>query len=115
MARVFFYIFINTLSSLISWIMNKAKAIKILKEQLNVKIDDCGLIIDKHYFFLGSSPDGLIGKERSVVEVKCPYRGFGKSVEDCIQSRERNAGKNTVHLTKTTTTSAKFLRNFFQN
>lgn len=39
---------------------NESKAIQQMEKQLNIKIDRCGIFIDKNDYFLAASPDGLI-------------------------------------------------------
>lgn len=34
-------------------------------------MEQCGLFIDTSQFFLGASPDGLVGND-SIIEIKCP-------------------------------------------
>lgn len=64
---------------------NVAKA--KLEKELNIKVKDCGLLIDEENAFLGSSPDGLIDDD-GMIEIKCPYASFGQNIDDQIVNRK---------------------------
>lgn len=49
----------------------ESKAREKLQLDLDVEIEECGLVIHPTYSYLGASPDGLIGTDM-VVEIKCP-------------------------------------------
>lgn len=51
---------------------NEVIAKRELQNILKEPIRDCGIFIDEEYFFLGGTPDGLIGDD-GLVEIKCPY------------------------------------------
>lgn len=50
------------------------KAIEILEERLQEKVEPSGLFVRPDLAFLGATPDGLIGSN-AIVECKCPYSG----------------------------------------
>lgn len=57
---------------------NEFIAIKQFELEAKVKVERCGIFIDKEHAFLGASPDGL-------VEIKCPFAGRDDTVEEGIQ------------------------------
>lgn len=65
---------------------NEAIAISQLEIQEHIKIDKCGLFIDKDFFFLGASPDGVY--EEGIVEIKCPISAFGINADDAIRDKK---------------------------
>lgn len=56
-----------------------------LERQENIKINPCGLFVDDELFFLGASPDGLIGED-TIVEIKCPSSAFHMNPNDAIRA-----------------------------
>lgn len=44
------------------------------------------LFIDKDFFFLGASPDGVY--EEGIVEIKCPISAFGINADDAIRDKK---------------------------
>lgn len=58
-----------------------------LEKQLNIKVKECGLLIDEENTFLGSSPDGLIDDD-GMIEIKCPHASFGLKIDDQIVNRK---------------------------
>lgn len=73
-------------------------AIQQLEIQENVKIEPCGLFIDRNDPFLGATPDGTIGSD-TIVEIKCPISSFRLGLEQAIKSRKILFWKNTPHGT----------------
>lgn len=59
-----------------------------LEKLLNVKIYECGLFIDKMHYVLGATPDGLIGNDTDMVELKCPFSAADLTPEDGIRQRK---------------------------
>jgi hypothetical protein len=55
-------------------------AIKRFTEITGSTVEECGLFVSAEHPFLAATPDGVIGSQH-VVEVKCPYKGKGKSIE----------------------------------
>lgn len=47
-------------------------ALKEFAEFLKIEIQPCGFFVDENDFYLGATPDGLVG-QNGLVEVKCPY------------------------------------------
>lgn len=58
-----------------------------LEKLLNVKIYVSGLFIDKTNYFLGATPDGLIGSD-TLVELKCPFSAANLTPEDGIRQKK---------------------------
>jgi len=58
-----------------------------LEKLLDVKIYESGLFIDKENYFLGATPDGLIGSD-TLVELKCPFSAANLTPEDGIRQRK---------------------------
>ncbi|CAI6373596.1 unnamed protein product [Macrosiphum euphorbiae] len=48
------------------------EAIVALENILKCKVNPCGLIIDEHFPYLATTPDGIIDED-FVVEIKCPF------------------------------------------
>ncbi|KAJ7324699.1 hypothetical protein JRQ81_017719 [Phrynocephalus forsythii] len=83
----------------ISWgVRNEKKAVrayealKSSKGERSVKVDDCGLFVDKNKTWLAASPDGVVreagtGKEIGLVEVKCPYKHRDKTVTEACKDK----------------------------
>lgn len=86
-------------TSAMSWgIRNEKKAVEAyeaLKSKTThrpVRVDDCGLFIDKEKTWLAASPDGIVreadtGKELGVLEVKCPYKHRDKTVTEACRDK----------------------------
>lgn len=56
-------------------------------KELNIKVKDCGILIDEENTFLGSSSYGLID-DNGMIEIKCPNASFGQKVDDQIIKRK---------------------------
>lgn len=54
-------------------------AIQAFEAKTGNRVQPCGLYVDPNNPFLAASPDGIIGTEQ-VIEVKCPYRGYGQQI-----------------------------------
>ncbi|XP_062987498.1 uncharacterized protein LOC134402098 [Elgaria multicarinata webbii] len=82
-----------------SWgVRNEQKAVqayevlKSSKASKPVKVDHCGLFVDKGKAWLAASPDGIVkeadtGKELGVLEVKCPYKHRDKTVTEACKDK----------------------------
>lgn len=57
-----------------------------LEKLIGVKINESGLIIDKEFPFLGTSPDGLISTD-TTVEIKCPYTAKDCTPFEAVQQK----------------------------
>jgi len=68
-------------------IMNEENAIKAMENEIEQKIDRCGLFIDSDRPYLGASPDGLIGDD-GLVEVKCPWTAREMTISQGIEKKE---------------------------
>lgn len=62
-------------------------AIDQFAEEHNVKVECCGLFIDKDYPYLAATPDGLIGED-GIVEVKCPSSASQFTPFDAIHEKK---------------------------
>lgn len=72
-------------SPALQWGIEKESVAKEkLQEIKKWDIRDCGLFVHKVYFFLGASPDGLIGED-GVVEIKCPFSIMDMDPDDAIK------------------------------
>jgi len=58
-----------------------------LEKVLDVKIIKCGLFIDKNDYFLGATPDGLLGND-TLIELKCPFSAANITPEEGIHQRK---------------------------
>jgi len=58
-----------------------------LEKVLGVQISKCGLFIDSKDYFLGATPDGLIGDD-TLVELKCPLSAANITPEEGIFQRK---------------------------
>ncbi|XP_077204323.1 uncharacterized protein LOC143842901 [Paroedura picta] len=68
------------------------EAIKSSESRKPVKVDDCGLFVDKGKKWLAASPDGIVreagtGKKLAILEVKCPYKHRNKTVTDACKDK----------------------------
>lgn len=54
-----------------------------LEKVLGVQISKCGLFIDSKDYFLGATPDSLIGDD-TLVELKCPLSAANITPEEGI-------------------------------
>ncbi|KAG7208099.1 hypothetical protein KM043_009673 [Ampulex compressa] len=69
-----------------SWgVRYEKKAIKDFEKYRNVKVQKCGLIVDKELRYLAASPDGFVNAD-AIVEVKCPYRFRNMSPWDALRA-----------------------------
>ncbi|XP_050679072.1 uncharacterized protein LOC126975299 [Leptidea sinapis] len=73
---------------------NENIAIKQLERQEKIKIETCGLFIDKELPFLGATPDGLCSDD-TIVEIKCPITAFKLGLEEAIKKRKVTFWKYT--------------------
>lgn len=53
-----------------------------LNIEKNMKVEKCGLFIDKDHYMLGATPAGLVADEHTIVEVKCPISTHNINI-DC--------------------------------
>lgn len=51
--------------------LHETFAIEAFEAEYNLKVEKCGLFIDKEHYFLGASPDGTVENE-AIIEIKCP-------------------------------------------
>lgn len=58
-----------------------------MEKELNIKVKECGLLIDENNNFLERSPDGLLD-DAGLVEIKCPYSSFGLKIDGQIVARK---------------------------
>lgn len=77
---------LDNISSIRHGKSNEAIAISQLEKQENIEIHKCGLFIDKDFFFLGASPDGIF--DEGIVEIKCPISAFGFHADDAIREKK---------------------------
>ncbi|XP_044290585.1 uncharacterized protein LOC123025682 [Varanus komodoensis] len=68
------------------------EALKSSQSKTPVKVEDCGLFIDKGNSWLAASPDGIVreadtGEELGVLEVKCPYKHRNKTVTEACKDK----------------------------
>ncbi|CAG9763511.1 unnamed protein product [Ceutorhynchus assimilis] len=66
---------------------SEARAIAEFEDKYKVKISQCGLFIDKKNYYLGASPDGLIG-DTQLMEVKCPYSICNMNPAEAIKEKK---------------------------
>lgn len=69
---------------------NEGKAKIALEKVIKMKIEDCGLFVDREIPYLGATPDGLIGED-GIVEVKCPSSVSDMTPEDAIAKKKVTA------------------------
>lgn len=65
---------------------NESKAIKDFERVIGEGVIACGLFVHPEHPYLAASPDGLLG-ERSIVEIKCPYKAKDFTPEEAIKSK----------------------------
>lgn len=58
-----------------------------LSKELQEDINKSGLFIDREHPFLGASPDGLVGTEKTV-EIKCPSSARDMTPDEAIRKRK---------------------------
>lgn len=73
---------------------HEATATEQLASQLNIKIEPCGLFVDKKLPFLGATPDGVVGED-TIVEIKCPISAFKTSLNQAIDDKKVTFWKKT--------------------
>lgn len=66
---------------------NEVIAKRELQNILKELIRNCGIFIDEEYFFLGGTPDGLIGDD-GLVEIRCPYSAMNMTPEEGILNKK---------------------------
>ncbi|KAE9523743.1 hypothetical protein AGLY_015803 [Aphis glycines] len=73
-----------------------------------LKVESCGLFINKDIPYLAASPDGLIG-DTVIIEIKCPY-----SVKNYLHIRDAIVDKKTlIEVPKNTLTLTTILTHLF--
>ena len=65
---------------------NEQTSIDQLSAKLNIRINRCGLFIDKEFPFLGATPDGIY--DGGIVEVKCPSSAKNMSPDVAIREKK---------------------------
>lgn len=66
---------------------NEEVARQELANTIGKIIEPCGLFIDENQFFLGATPDGLIGDD-GIAEIKCPSSAKNMTPEEAILARK---------------------------
>ncbi|CAG9773328.1 unnamed protein product [Ceutorhynchus assimilis] len=66
---------------------SEARAIAEFEDKYKVKISQCRLFIDKKNYYLGASPDGLIG-DTQLMEIKCPYSICNMNPAEAIKEKK---------------------------
>lgn len=66
---------------------HEAKAIEELQNKLKIDVKHCGLFISEEFFFLGATPDGLIG-DSGLVEIKCPWSAREMTPDEGIAEKK---------------------------
>lgn len=61
-------------------------ALAQFEDTIGVKVDECGLFIDKEIPYLAASPDGMF-KNKGLVEVKCPSSAQAVSPEEAVKRK----------------------------
>lgn len=61
-------------------------AVTEFEENYQMEVQKCGIFIDKIFYFLGASPDGLIGED-GIVEIKCPHKASSSTVLEAIKNK----------------------------
>ncbi|KAJ8964170.1 hypothetical protein NQ314_005080 [Rhamnusium bicolor] len=83
------------------------------EEELKLKVDECGFFIDPEDFFLGASPDGLVGSD-AIIEIKCPKAASKLHPRDAIEQKLLKFAvldENKCALKKTIIISTRFKAN----
>ncbi|CAK1594368.1 unnamed protein product [Parnassius mnemosyne] len=78
---------LSNVPSLKHGIEHEAIAAEQIASQLNIKIEPCGLFIDKKFPFLGATPDGIVGTD-TIIEIKCPITAFKTSLDEAINNKK---------------------------
>ena len=47
----------------------------------STEVRQCGLFINPDFPFLAASPDGVIESNNEIIEIKCPYNGRNKKIQ----------------------------------
>ncbi|OPJ78954.1 hypothetical protein AV530_004920 [Patagioenas fasciata monilis] len=83
-----------------SWGLRNEKVAVQAYEQLKsrevgspVRVEDCGLFIDREKNWIAASPDGIIkeaatGKTLGLLEVKCPYKHRNRTVREACKDKD---------------------------
>jgi hypothetical protein len=74
--------------------MYEDDARKELEIREKININRCGLFVDKEIYYLGASPDGIVGDDH-IVKIKCPYTAYIKKMtpNDAIEQKIIKAWK----------------------
>ncbi|KAI8437081.1 hypothetical protein MSG28_010441 [Choristoneura fumiferana] len=64
---------------------NESVARTLFIEKLQKAVRPAGLFIDEEFGFLGASPDGVIEKEKSLLEIKC-FPSLARSNQDIFSA-----------------------------
>ncbi|XP_015188687.1 PREDICTED: uncharacterized protein LOC107072893 [Polistes dominula] len=70
-------------------LINKLITRELYEKYINCKVVECGLVVAHNNSWLGSSPDGIVFddlKPIKMIEIKCPYNGKKKTLEEVIPS-----------------------------
>jgi hypothetical protein len=59
-----------------------------VEQLLDIKIDECGLMIDFATPYLGCSPDGIISDVKGIVEIKCPASAKDMTISEAIKNKK---------------------------
>ena len=53
--------------------VTEKKAISHFEALMGINLHSCGIFIDENIKYLGAKPEGLVGDDAIIVEVKCPF------------------------------------------
>lgn len=69
-------------------ITNEPIAREQLSEILEEEISSCGLFIDKNIPYFGASPDGIIKRSNTLIEIKCPLAPYKMGIDEAIKNHK---------------------------
>ncbi|XP_073967541.1 uncharacterized protein isoform X1 [Choristoneura fumiferana] len=88
---------------------NESVARTLFIEKLQKAVRPAGLFIDEEFGFLGASPDGVIEKEKSLLEIKC-FPSLARSNQDIFSAAKSRKNfplyvddGGSLQITKSTT------------
>lgn len=75
---------------------NESKAIRHYRDIENMEIQPAGLFNDKTHWFLGATPDALVGED-GILEIKCPYSTRHMTMRETIALKQKSSDRITIY------------------
>ena len=76
-------------------------ALNKFEQMTSTKVRKCGLFVNPDFPYLAASPDGVIESKNEIVEIKCPFNGRNKKIQEGKDFSFLTVEDNKLTLKKT--------------